>query len=1263
MNESKYQQCNHSPFLQEPLLSDFGYTGATPSADAVLDGTYQPPPGTDDLTRLLLQHMARPPSISAHTTSPDWVSTEDHQRSWSRAKEYTSAGISGIHFGMYKAQAKDPEMAAYDASRRSIAYRCGEFFDRWNKGVDVMLLKASGDQRAHKLRTILLLEADFNMNNKKLSREGMQIAEDAGCVAPEQAGGRRNHRSNETSLNTTLTLDDSRHRRKAMAIASNDAKGCFDRIVHAVANICMQSLGMPKYPILSMIQVIQLLEHYIRTAFGESDQTYGPARPGTTPYMGLLQGNGAAGTGWTAVSTVIIEAMRSLGFGYSSWAAISKAVIDLVCFQFVDDTDLVHSGKDNYTTGEQVAQEMQDVLDHWDGLLRVTGGALEKAKSYWYLIDYERRQGKWRYKPPSATPGSISLFNDVTNQKEPIECLSAHTAKQALGIYSRPDGNMADEKEYLRKKADKWAESLRTKKIRKDDAWYCLNYTILKAIEHPLVATSFTKQQTDYIMAPILKAGLHSIQVQSNFPRDLVYGPTRYQGLGISDPWAVQLIEHLQVILRHCSRPTITGKLLNTNMENITLELGSGTPFWDLDYASWSPLVTHSWMKYTWKDLSTTALSLKGPMATIKPQRHNDSFLMDLFVAHGFPPQQLITLNEVRMYKQVVRVSDITSANGETLLVQHLNSSPPSHPSPFEWPRSHKPSPNDITLWTNALQQCLLPPHAHHRRLLQPLGPWLPTSDKCWEWWYSPTSNCLYQQVQQQWIHWPSAPTHRQQNRFQSSNNHGNDPPDDAVRATVYQQHNSQYAILLNIGHQDLPPAEPPPALLATRIATLPPEKSWAIDFIETTFGSHQVAQYIHQGTCLAVSDGSLKHTTGAAAFTLVGPTDLGQIHAVNTVPGPIKEGDSYRCELSGIIGIVTLIHILCLHHDITTGAVHVACDNKTSLRVFDSWFVPNPSEESFDLVNALWHMLKESPITWSCEHVYGHQDTKSKEPLTHFEALNIEMDALANEYRENIMNSDTHGVAPHLQVHSEGWSIWHNDQKLASPSRSNLYDKIYAPIIKRYWTSPHHLTPDPRFPPEAAAMIDWDATEALMMSLKAHQRRWCTKHGSENCGVGKTLLAWKKQLDSECPRCSAPEDTTHVLRCTAHNSNAVWLENMLALHQTLVDLETPIDLQDGLTSRLTDWRDNQPFSNDPTWTPQTVTVLQAQDTIGWKNFMEGLPSLLWTNIMDHHYKTNNIDCSSKTWIKKVLKEVHTLAWSQWDHRNKVLHQDDKPRQ
>jgi hypothetical protein len=140
-------------------------------------------------------------------------------------------------------------------------------------GVDVMLLKASGDTHAHKLRTILLMEADFNMNIKKLSREGMWKAETNNCIAPEQAGGRRCHWANKTSLNPTLVCDHSRFCCKAMAICSNDAKGCFDRIVHLVAYICLQRFSIPAAPILSMLNVIQNMTHSIRTAFGDSSVT------------------------------------------------------------------------------------------------------------------------------------------------------------------------------------------------------------------------------------------------------------------------------------------------------------------------------------------------------------------------------------------------------------------------------------------------------------------------------------------------------------------------------------------------------------------------------------------------------------------------------------------------------------------------------------------------------------------------------------------------------------------------------------------------------------------------------------------------------------------------------------------------------------------------------------------------------------------------------------------------------------------------------
>ena len=197
----------------------------------------------------------------------------------------------------------------------------------------------------------------------------MRSAKALGCIAAEQAGGCKHHKANETVLNSRIILDDSCFHRKAMANYSNNAKGYFDHIVHSVAYICLCKFGIPPQSLHSMFTVIQKMTPHICTAVGDEH-----------PYMGALQGNGTAGTVWTTVSSVIIHTMKSLGFGYHTCTAITAETIHLRCFAFVDNTDLVHSGSPNLKSASQVHTEMQNVSDHWDGLLQATGGALKKAK-------------------------------------------------------------------------------------------------------------------------------------------------------------------------------------------------------------------------------------------------------------------------------------------------------------------------------------------------------------------------------------------------------------------------------------------------------------------------------------------------------------------------------------------------------------------------------------------------------------------------------------------------------------------------------------------------------------------------------------------------------------------------------------------------------------------------------------------------------------------------------------------------------------------
>ena len=45
------------------------------------------------------------------------------------------------------------------------------------------------------MRTITLMNSEFNINNKKLSHDMMKNAEKHNLLAPEQYGGRKHHRS------------------------------------------------------------------------------------------------------------------------------------------------------------------------------------------------------------------------------------------------------------------------------------------------------------------------------------------------------------------------------------------------------------------------------------------------------------------------------------------------------------------------------------------------------------------------------------------------------------------------------------------------------------------------------------------------------------------------------------------------------------------------------------------------------------------------------------------------------------------------------------------------------------------------------------------------------------------------------------------------------------------------------------------------------------------------------------------------------------
>ena len=125
----------------------------------------------------------------------------------------------------------------------NIPFMSGYSPGRWKQGINVMIEKQKGNFRVEKLRTILLYEADFNLNNKYIGRDMMEKAEKGKVLAKEQYGSRKRKAAITHALNKRLTFDILRQKREKGGICSCDLKSCYDRIVHSFVALAMKRVG------------------------------------------------------------------------------------------------------------------------------------------------------------------------------------------------------------------------------------------------------------------------------------------------------------------------------------------------------------------------------------------------------------------------------------------------------------------------------------------------------------------------------------------------------------------------------------------------------------------------------------------------------------------------------------------------------------------------------------------------------------------------------------------------------------------------------------------------------------------------------------------------------------------------------------------------------------------------------------------------------------------------------------------------------------
>ena len=406
-----------------------------------------------------------------------------------------------------------------------------------------------------------------------------------------------------------------------------------------------------------------------------------------------------------------------------------------------------------------------------------------------------------------------------------------------------------------------------------------------------------------------------------------------------------------------------------------------------------------------------------------------------------------------------------------------------------------------------------------------------------------------------------------------------------------------------------------------------------------------------------AVSDGSYKINYWTAAMILYAEDKSNQL--INGLPCHHLPHyhDAYRAELSGLFAITVAITVLCAYHNITEGTITIACDNDTALdRCFDIDWEVDTKAVHWDLIKSIRNLTAQLPINIIRQHVKGHKDDHLHlDQLSLIEQLNVRADTLAKAFM-----SDTQHVAPPLPLAlpGGGWQLRLDNFTIPCNFDQRILDHCSTPDIQKVWNQRRNITS------EQFSKISWNAMDKAMKAVSGGFRIFITKHVSDFSATGKQMKLRKQREHDYCPRCKANhEDSHHVVTCQAKSAHNAWIKTMKTLkHNLYNNIDTPPTLPTALIAAMNRYYCGftTPISIHPDWDSTTKQMIRAQNTIGWKLFLEGAISSDWEGIIDHYLRSIRSKQNSLRWISCLIRKIWEVSWDMWEHRNQVLHHEQR---
>ena len=1260
-NQRKYHlpESGTSQFLNDTFIKDLGHHGEGPEIQNVLDGTYLLPTNTNNATQDFLEACNTPKSIQKLAKHP---SIQERYKiitqSWKYRKEKTTTYNQSI--AHYKAIFQDKFLSWFFFQRADIPEITGYSPKRHKKCVDLMIMKKHMCFDIKKQRTLGILDTEFNQNNKRIGQDGIKNATKLNKIAKEQFAI-KNSAAAEQIVSKRAVLDHSCYQRKIICLTSSDLEACYDRIIHTAASLALLRVGISHNKINSMFETIQKMTHRIRTLYGDSTITWGGdsltnLENWNNYPQGVLQGNACGPTIWALVSSIIFEILHKRGFAVKFCTTLSKEVFKLVGFAYVDDSDLIQTGSNPIT----VLSSMQKLINKWGSLIDVTGGALSVEKSWWYMVDYVWKRGKWIAKDSGPTLDLVATSS--SGERISLKRLYAHEASKMLGIFIAPDGNKKELIKDLKSAAINWGVNMRGGHSTRKEAWTALNTNISAKLKYPLPACTLTEKECKTIMWPALKAALPKAGISSFMSSTYRDGPRSCGGAGCLSLYHYQGTTRTSMILESIHRKTPTGYFLRLCLEDMILDIGQYGSIWELKFSEVSQYIqTHSLVYHMWEYNIAHDIKISLQHTAFSAQREEDTPIMLQALKTLPSKKELRAIQKVRMKLNIIHMSDITTADGCQLESTFYSTTLPNIPrNKYEWPTKHHVSQLDITTWRKFLKLIFDQPQ---NTLQQPLGPWIDMTDKKWidNWDFFLTSDkeFLYHKVNLRW--------HRHLKRQHSHKSYHREylnldilPTQNVLRASVKISAGNIVVTSVskkfgNIAQNNKVAYSYGP------IKLIKPKIDWFMNSISSSATTNNLWNELLQGRAYAVSDGSYFPTskTGACAWIISTRNRQEWIKGAGIIPGHEDDQDPYRSELGGQVALASFITAIILPTDVSP-TITVACDGKAAInRVNMEQKEIKANMKNVDFLTIISDLWEESSFTLIKQHVYGHQDESGRQ-LTSLEKLNCKVDLWAKEKAQEQINGLLQNTSFTNTEQGYG-TITCNGRIITSKIQSTLYHQITK---KNFLKA---LGESEEIPKNFLSLnINWQSFGQARKEATDNIQTFITKWISGDTATGRIMVARKTRLLARCPRCNyEDEHLTHVLTCGA--ASVIELrDNLISeLIHWLESVYTSPTIVNFVNIGLPKWFQNQEYEWNPnsqifTHNQQEDKALQSQLKVGWFHLLSGMITEDMTNLQQQYYTKIESPKLGSRWTTDFTQKLWQITHKLWIHRCNHLFEKDE---